>query len=195
MGVGGFVGALGATALSSAAAGAPNVGSKGSRAATMPAAGVIARHERALKWSQGVLARALETRQASLRYVCCAVVASLSILFRRIARYSPAADWRRIWEKSLSNDLPWIVRGRPSVIPHARSFALRLRTGASKLEGGRMGGRFKTDDVVKDAPLPEFKFDLSTLAAAFAPVRPLRPQRRIVKKIQVRHLYLYWDPG
>jgi len=78
-------------------------------------------------------------------------------------------------------------------MPHTRSFALRLRTGASKLEGGRVGGRFKTDDVVKDAPLPEFKFDLSTLAAAFAPVRPLRPQRRIVKKIQVRHLYLYWD--
>ena len=45
---------------------------------------------------------------------------------------------------------------------------------------------FKTDDVVKDTPLPEFKFDLTTLAAAFAPVRPLRPQRRTVKKVQVR---------
>lgn len=43
-----------------------------------------------------------------------------------------------------------------------------------------------TDDVVKDTPLPEFKFDLTTLAAAFAPVRPLRPQRRTVKKVQVR---------
>jgi len=92
MGVGGFVGALGATALSSsAAAGAPNVGSKGSSAAPMPAAGVIARHERALKWSQGVLARALETRQASLRYVCCAV-ASLSVRLRFIARRS-SINW------------------------------------------------------------------------------------------------------
>lgn len=49
-----------------------------------------------------------------------------------------------------------------------------------------MGGCYKTDDVVKDTPLPEFKFDLSTLAAAFAPVRPLRPQRRTMKKVQVR---------
>jgi hypothetical protein len=67
-----------------------------------------------------------------------------------------------------------------------RSFALRLRATASKLGAGRPGGRFKTDDVVKDTPLPEFKLDLSTLAAAFAPVRPLRPQRKAVKKVQVR---------
>jgi hypothetical protein len=66
-----------------------------------------------------------------------------------------------------------------------RSFALRLRATASKLGGGRMGGQFKTDDVVRDIPLPEFKLDLSTLAAAFAPVRPLRPQRRVIKKLQV----------
>lgn len=39
---------------------------------------------------------------------------------------------------------------------------------------------------MKDTPLPEFKLDLSTLAAAFAPVRPLRPQRKVVKKVQVR---------
>lgn len=63
---------------------------------------------------------------------------------------------------------------------------MRLRATASKLGGGRVGGHFKTDDVVKDTPLPEFKFDLTTLAAAFAPVRPLRPQRRTVKKVQVR---------
>lgn len=66
-----------------------------------------------------------------------------------------------------------------------RSFALRLRATASKLGAGRAGGRFKTDDVVKDTPLPEFKLDLSTLAGAFAPVRPLRPQRKAVKKVQV----------
>lgn len=73
-----------------------------------------------------------------------------------------------------------------------RSFALRLRTTASKLGGGRVGGCFKTDDVVKDTPLPEFKLDLSTLAAAFAPVRPLRPQRRAVKKVQVRSPHAAW---
>jgi hypothetical protein len=66
-----------------------------------------------------------------------------------------------------------------------RSFALRLRATASKLDAGRVGGRYKTEDVVKDTPLPEFKLDLSTLAAAFAPVRPLRPQRKVVKKLQV----------
>jgi hypothetical protein len=66
-----------------------------------------------------------------------------------------------------------------------RSFALRLRATASKLDAGRVGGRYKTEEVVKDTPLPEFKLDLSTLAAAFAPVRPLRPQRKVVKKLQV----------
>jgi hypothetical protein len=42
-----------------------------------------------------------------------------------------------------------------------------------------------TADVVKDVPLPEFKLDLSTLSRLFAPVRPLRPARRAVTKVQV----------
>eukprot|EP00878_Enallax_costatus_P041472 GHUV01048262.1.p1 GENE.GHUV01048262.1~~GHUV01048262.1.p1 ORF type:complete len:320 (+),score=99.12 GHUV01048262.1:563-1522(+) len=66
-----------------------------------------------------------------------------------------------------------------------RAFALRVRASCNQLGSGRaLGRKFKTDDVVKDAPLPEFKLDLSSLAAALAPVRPLRPQRRAVKKLQ-----------
>lgn len=39
--------------------------------------------------------------------------------------------------------------------------------------------------MLQDAPLPEFKLDLSSLAAALAPARPLRPQRTAIKKLQV----------
>lgn len=79
MGVGGFMGALGATALSSPAAAAARAGAGGQPGS----AGVVlsARHDRAVKWSQGVLARALETREASLRWVCCACVRVLRCQF------------------------------------------------------------------------------------------------------------------
>lgn len=91
-----------------------------------------------------------------------------------------------MWEFTLTTvTLTPTSRRRGESALHCRSFALRLRATASKLCGGRGAQQFKTDDVVKDAPLPEFKLDLSTIAAAFAPVRPLRPQRRMVKKVQV----------
>lgn len=69
MGVGGFMGALGAnaiaTATAAAAPGSPE--GKGRSSVAMVAASIVARQERALKWSQGVLARALETREAGFR--------------------------------------------------------------------------------------------------------------------------------
>lgn len=66
MGVGGFMGAFGATAVATAIpAAGENVSGQQSLAAAV--AGIAARQERALKWSQGVLARALEAREASLR--------------------------------------------------------------------------------------------------------------------------------
>ncbi|KAF6253870.1 hypothetical protein COO60DRAFT_1642856 [Scenedesmus sp. NREL 46B-D3] len=104
------------------------------RASSAPAvtAALNGRQERALKWSQGALAKAIEAREAGIR-----------------------------------------------------SFALRVCAACNQLGSGRgLGRHFKTDDVVKDAPLPEFKLDLSSLAAALAPARPLRPQRRAVKKLQ-----------
>jgi hypothetical protein len=73
MGVGGFMGALGATALATATAagaGAPGGGGGQRTSVALAAASIVARQERALKWSQGVLARALETREASFRLVC-----------------------------------------------------------------------------------------------------------------------------
>jgi hypothetical protein len=141
MGVGGIVGGLAATASLAPGSGSergPGAAADGGpgpvRASAAQAAAVAlrTRHKRAVKWSQGALAKALEARETAFR-----------------------------------------------------SFALRLRAAAAKTAGGRPGCRFKTDDVVKDAPLPEFRFDLSTLAALLAPVRPLRPRRKAVKKVQV----------
>lgn len=72
----------------------------------------------------------------------------------------------------------------PCSLPR-RALALRLRAASAKMGGAGPGrGRFRTDDVVRDAPLPEFRLDLSTLAAAFAPVRPLRPKRKPAKRLQ-----------
>eukprot|EP00775_Hariotina_reticulata_P004277 gene4277-4531_t len=106
---------------------------------TMPAAitsgisgGLNSRQDRALKWAQGALTKALEARETAIR-----------------------------------------------------AFALRIRSACNQMSSGRSLGRaFKTNDVVKDAPLPEFKLDLSSLAALLAPVRPLRPQRRAIKRLQ-----------
>lgn len=68
MGVGGFMGALGATALASTTvAGVPGAPGSQRTSVAAAAASIVARQERALKWSQGVLARALETREASFR--------------------------------------------------------------------------------------------------------------------------------
>lgn len=66
--------ALGATALATttvAGAGAAGCGGGGGQrtSVALAAASIVARQERALKWSQGVLARALETREASFRCV------------------------------------------------------------------------------------------------------------------------------
>lgn len=43
-----------------------------------------------------------------------------------------------------------------------------------------------TNDVVRDTPLPEFNINLASLLNLFQPVRPLRPARSGVKKVQVR---------
>lgn len=94
MGVGGFLGALDATALlattnnngsSSGAAAAGELGGGGGRASVaMAAASLVARQERALKWSQGVLAKALEARDASFR----CVFGSLCVSFNEQCRQS-----------------------------------------------------------------------------------------------------------
>lgn len=68
MGVGGFMGALNATALVSTAPGSAGAAAGQRSSVAMAAASIVARQERALKWSQGVLARALETREATFRW-------------------------------------------------------------------------------------------------------------------------------
>eukprot|EP00879_Flechtneria_rotunda_P017698 GHRR01018550.1.p1 GENE.GHRR01018550.1~~GHRR01018550.1.p1 ORF type:complete len:809 (+),score=288.09 GHRR01018550.1:245-2428(+) len=66
-----------------------------------------------------------------------------------------------------------------------RALALHIRAACDQMgRGHSYGRRFKTQDVVKDSPLPEFRLDLSSLAAMFAPNRPLRPQKRTVKRLQ-----------
>lgn len=46
--------------------------------------------------------------------------------------------------------------------------------------GSQAGRKYKTDDVVNDTPLPEFKVDFSTLQRLIAPRRPLKPTPKIV---------------
>jgi hypothetical protein len=53
-----------------------------------------------------------------------------------------------------------------------QQFALLVRSSATRLQQGRPGGRrYRTQDVVRDTPLPEFRLDLSLLAAALRPNR------------------------
>lgn len=94
MGVGGFMGALSATALASTAPG--SAGAAGQRSSVaMAAAGMVARQERALKWSQGVLARALEMREATFR--CdqhCACPVATDTAPNRLQRLLPELQTR-----------------------------------------------------------------------------------------------------
>ncbi|KAI8465651.1 MAG: hypothetical protein J3K34DRAFT_487137 [Monoraphidium minutum] len=71
-----------------------------------------------------------------------------------------------------------------------KDFALRLRAAAGGAAPGRGGGgrgggsrRLRTDDVVKDTALPEFRLDLGALVALLQPARPLRPRRRTVRRV------------
>ncbi|GLC45458.1 hypothetical protein PLESTM_001738000 [Pleodorina starrii] len=65
-----------------------------------------------------------------------------------------------------------------------RAFALRVRTAAARVAGGLLGARhFRTDDVVNDAPLPQFKLELGLISQLFAPRRPLKRSRKLVKSL------------
>jgi hypothetical protein len=87
--------------------------------AAIRGAALSRREERALKWTQGAMARAVAQREARLQ-----------------------------------------------------QFALTVRGAATRLRNGRPAGRrWRTEDVVKDTPLPEFKIDLSLLVAALRPNR------------------------
>lgn len=87
--------------------------------AAIRGAALSRREERALKWTQGAMARAVAQREARLQ-----------------------------------------------------QFALTVRSAATRLRNGRPAGRrWRTEDVVKDTPLPEFKIDLSLLVAALRPNR------------------------
>jgi hypothetical protein len=76
-----------------------------------------------------------------------------------------------------------MARGVAQREARLQQFALSVRSAATKLQQGRPGGRrYRTQDVVRDTPLPEFKLDLSLLAAAFRPNRwaggQARPRRQ-----------------
>lgn len=63
-----------------------------------------------------------------------------------------------------------------------RAFALRVRAAGSRLAAGRtMARRFRTEDVVNDAPLPQFKLELATLTQLLAPRRPLKRSKKLVR--------------
>lgn len=62
-----------------------------------------------------------------------------------------------------------------------KRFALRVRGAALRVAGGRINvRRFRTDDVVNDAPLPDFKLELSALARLLEPKRPLKRSKKEV---------------
>lgn len=69
-----------------------------------------------------------------------------------------------------------------------KEFSHRVRAARAHIAPGALARmrQHKTDDVVRDTPLPEFKINLASLARLLQPVRPLRPQKRAIKKIQVR---------
>ena len=63
-----------------------------------------------------------------------------------------------------------------------RAFAIRVRAAAARLAGGRtMARRFRTEDVVNDAPLPQFKLELGAIAQLLAPRRPLKRSKKLVR--------------
>ncbi|KAG2451720.1 hypothetical protein HYH02_003500 [Chlamydomonas schloesseri] len=65
-----------------------------------------------------------------------------------------------------------------------RAFAIRVRAAAARLAGGRtMARRFRTEDVVNDAPLPQFKLELGAIAQLLAPRRPLKRSKKLVKSL------------
>ncbi|EFJ49224.1 hypothetical protein VOLCADRAFT_90164 [Volvox carteri f. nagariensis] len=65
-----------------------------------------------------------------------------------------------------------------------RAFALRVRTAAARVAGGLlMARRFRTEDVVNDMPLPQFKLELGVITQLLAPRRPLKRSRKLVKSI------------
>lgn len=65
------------------------------------------------------------------------------------------------------------------------SYSKLIKEAMTLLWDGLPPGRtYKTDDVVKDMPLPQFRLDLALLSALFKPRRPLRPQRKVIRQVQ-----------
>ncbi|GFR45894.1 hypothetical protein Agub_g7350 [Astrephomene gubernaculifera] len=64
-----------------------------------------------------------------------------------------------------------------------RAFALRVRAAAARLDGRLMARRFRTEDVVNDAPLPQFKLELAAITQLLAPRRPLKRTKKLVKSL------------
>ncbi|GIL90780.1 hypothetical protein Vretifemale_18510, partial [Volvox reticuliferus] len=65
-----------------------------------------------------------------------------------------------------------------------RAFALRVRAAAARVAGGLLMARhFRTEDVVNDAPLPQFKLELAVITQLLAPRRPLKRTRKLVKSL------------
>lgn len=68
-----------------------------------------------------------------------------------------------------------------------QEFALRVRTVLSRTLATQMLlHRVGTEDVVKDAPMPQFRLNLEFLASLLQPQRKLRPKRK-----KVTHASLY----
>lgn len=61
---------------------------------------------------------------------------------------------------------------------------MQVRAAATKVTGGKpVGRRFKTDDVVTDVPLPQFKLDLAFLGRLLAERRPLARRQKLVNTV------------
>lgn len=175
------------------------------------AAALAGRQERAAKWTQGALARAIETREAGMR---CVLEADMPQMLGMHGRKFSHDHWHLqaylcvLHAGLLRCESVQLLSNVAVVAWKHGAFALttlsryvccahNLLAASALFTQGIMGPNDATGNITttclypplstthQDAPLPEFKLDLSALAAAIAPARPLRPRRRAQKRLQV----------
>uniref|UniRef100_A0A7S3R2T6 C2 domain-containing protein n=1 Tax=Dunaliella tertiolecta TaxID=3047 RepID=A0A7S3R2T6_DUNTE len=79
---------------------------------------------------------------------------------------------------------PSLTRGIEEREARIKDFGLRIRSAATRIAGGKQAARkYKTEDVVNDTPLPEFKVDFQSLLSLVMPRRPLKRERKVIKSL------------
>ncbi|KAF5837475.1 hypothetical protein DUNSADRAFT_4277 [Dunaliella salina] len=79
---------------------------------------------------------------------------------------------------------PNLTRGIEEREARIKEFGQRIRSAASRIAGGKQAARkYKTEDVVNDTPLPEFKVDVQSILSLVMPRRPLKRERKMVKAL------------